>query len=164
MVTRITALETTHDVKAFDCGNEDLNTFLREIASQRQRKFISKTFVLVDDDAPNEVMGFYTLAVRRMTPRTELPQAMAKRLPHEVPGLSLARLAVSDALKGRHHGEYLLYHALNKAASAADEIGGFALFVDAKDAKGADFYKHYGFVPFPDDPLILFLPFHLVQR
>jgi GNAT superfamily N-acetyltransferase len=98
------------------------------------------------------------LAVRKMVPKEDLPPEMAKKLPREVPGFSLARLAVRDDLKGRHHGEYLLFHALDRAARVAGEIGGYAVFVDAKDRGGADFYKKYGFTPFPDDPLILCLP------
>jgi N-acetylglutamate synthase-like GNAT family acetyltransferase len=52
-----------------------------------------------------------------------------------------------------------MYHALNRAAQVADEVGGYALFVDAKDEQAAAFYKKYGFIPFPDDPLILCMPF-----
>lgn len=164
MATRVTPLESVHDVKAFDCGNEDLNVFLQNIARQHQRKFISKTQVLIEDDAPLEVMGFYTLAVRKMVPKEDLPPEMAKKLPREVPGFTLARLAVREDLKGQHHGEYLLAHALDRAARVANDVGGYGLFVDAKDARGAEFYAKYGFTPFPDDPLILFMPFKNIPK
>lgn len=164
MAIRVTPLETVHDIANFDCGNADLNAFLREMAGQHQRKNISKTFVLIEDDAPAVVMGFYTLALRKMVAKEELPREIAKRLPREIPALSLARLAVRNDLKGYHFGEYLLAHALNRAARVADEIGGLALFVDAKDAQGAGFYKKYGFIPFPGAPLVLFMPFQFVPR
>ncbi|MEN9866418.1 MAG: hypothetical protein RL748_2008 [Pseudomonadota bacterium] len=158
MATRVVPLEMGHEVKAFDCGNNDLNIFLQTTAGQHQRKFISKTYVLVDDEVPTQVMGFYTLAVRRMVAK-DLPPIIAKKLPREVPGFSLARLAVRDDLKGQGHGEYLLYHALDRAARVANEIGGYALFVDAKDETAAAFYRRYGFTAFPDSPLVLCLPF-----
>lgn len=164
MAIRVAPLDTVHELKEFNCGNEDLNVFLKTTAGQHQRKFISKTYVLVDDEAPSEVMGFYTLAVRKMIPKEDLPPEMAKKLPREVPGFSLARLAVHNDLKGQGHGEYLLVHALDRAARVADEIGGYAIFVDAKDKDGADFYKKYGFTPFPDNPLILCLPFKNIPR
>jgi ribosomal protein S18 acetylase RimI-like enzyme len=164
MAIRVTSLEAIHEVKEFDCGNQELNVFLRTTAGQHQRKYVSKTYVLVDDEAVTEVMGFYTLAVRRMIPKEELPPQMAKKLPREVPGFSLARLAVRNDLKGQHYGEYLLAHALDRAARVASEIGGFALFVDAKDEVGSAFYKKYGFTPFPENPLILCLPFDVIPR
>jgi GNAT superfamily N-acetyltransferase len=148
-----------HEVKKFDCGNNDLNIFLQTTAGQHQRKFISKTYVLVDDEAPTQVMGFYTIAVRRMVAKDDLPPAIAKKLPREVPGFSLARLAVRDDLKGQGHGEYLMAHAIDRTARVASEIGGYAVFVDAKDEQAAAFYQRYGFAPMPDNPLILCLPF-----
>jgi ribosomal protein S18 acetylase RimI-like enzyme len=164
MAIRIVPLETVHGVSDFDCGNTELNVFLQVTAGQHQRKFISRTYVLIDDDAPTEVMGFYTLAVRRMVAKDALPPEMAKRLPREVPGFSLARLAVRNDMKGRGHGEYLLFHALNRAAHVAGEIGGYAAFVDAKNETAAAFYRKYGFTPFPDNPLILCMPFAQVPR
>lgn len=164
MATRIVPLEMGHEVKKFDCGNNDLNVFLQATAGQHQRKFISKTYILIDDEAPAEVMGFYTLAVRRMVAKDDLPPVMAKKLPREVPGFSLARLAVRDDLKGQGHGEYLLYHAIDRAARVANEIGGYAIFVDAKDENAAVFYKRYGFSVFPDHPLILCLPFAALPK
>ena len=50
------------------------------------------------------------------------------------------------------------------ARDQANEIGGYALFVDAKDAAAAAFYKKYGFTAFPDDPLILCMPFADMPR
>lgn len=159
MAIRVTPLSPVHDVGGFDCGNDDLNAFLRTTAGQHQRKLISKTYILTSDEAPDEVMGFYTVALRKMVPKEALPPEMARKLPREVPGFSLARLAVRKDLKGRHYGEYLLIHALERAARVAQEVGGHALFVDAKDESGANFYRKYGFVPFPDDPLVLCMPF-----
>ncbi|HEX8612848.1 MAG TPA: GNAT family N-acetyltransferase [Telluria sp.] len=157
MAIRVVPLETVHEVSEFNCGNNDLNVFLQTIARQHQRKFISKTYVLIDDDAPTVVMGFYTVAVRKMVAKDDLPPEMAKKIPTEVPGFSLARLAIQNELQGCGHGEYMLFHALARAARVADEIGGYAVFVDAKDEAAATFYKKYGFIPFPDDPLTLCL-------
>jgi predicted GNAT family N-acyltransferase len=94
-----------------------------------------------------------------MIPKQELPLQMAKRLPREIPGFTLARLAISQKAKKQGHGEYLLVHAIDRVARVVDEVGGVAMFVDAKSEDVAQFYKKYGFVPFPDNPLILCLPF-----
>lgn len=160
MATRIVQLEPeVYEIKEFDCGNQALNEFLLNTAGQHQRKLISKTYVLIDDENPTTVMGFYTVALRRMIPKEVLPPQVARRLPREVPGFTLARLAIGTNYQKQGHGEYLLVHAINRVARIADEVGGIAMFVDAKSEDGAVFYKKYGFVPFPDNPLILCLPF-----
>ncbi|MCA1860133.1 N-acetyltransferase [Janthinobacterium sp. HSC-3S05] len=148
MPIRIVSLETIHEVSDFDCGNTELNVFLQVIARQHQRKLISRTNVLINDDAPTEVMGFYTLAVRRMVFTDAFSPDMAKRLPREVPGFSLTRLAVRQDMKGRCHGEYLLFHALNRAACVAGEIDGYAVFFDTKNETTVAFHRKYEFTPF----------------
>lgn len=159
MATRIVSLAASHEVKAFDCGSNALNLFFQITAGQHQKKSISKTYVLIDDESPTEVIGFYTLAVRRMVAKDDLPPAMAKRMRREIPGFSLARLAVRQGMQGRGHGECLLFHAMDRAARVAGEIGGYAIFVDAKDGSAAAFYAKYGYAPLPDSPLILCMPF-----
>ena len=46
-------------------------------------------------------------------------------------------------------------NAMDRVREAADAVGGYALFVDAKDDDAAAFYKQYGFVPCPSAPLLL---------
>lgn len=75
-----------------------------------------------------------------------------------VPGYTLARLAISEAQRGKGYGELLLSAAMAKAKDAADNVGGFALFVDAKHDDAASFYLHYGFARLPSHPLVLAMP------
>lgn len=119
---------------------------------------MSKTYVALSDEDPDKILGFVTLAIRVMTPKEELPAEMQKRLPRSVPGYTLARLAIDKTAQGQGLGEYLLLDAMERAFRAADAVGGYTLFVDAKDGAGS-FYQKYGFVPFLDDPDTLVLPF-----
>jgi len=151
-------LSAVHDRENFDCGNEALNSFFKSVAGQHDSKSVSKTFVIADDEDPARVAGFYTLAMRNLTPKEQLPPEMVKRLPANLPGITLARLAVDKNYQGRGVGEDLLLSAMSRAKKVSHEIGGFALFVDAKDGV-AEFYKNYGFIPLPSDPNILFIPF-----
>jgi GNAT superfamily N-acetyltransferase len=153
----VATLDQHHDVSGFDCGEPALNTWLRTIAHQHQNKNLSKTFVLVDDEAPQTIIGFYALALRGLMPREALPPAMAKKLPSNVPGYTLARLAVGAPFQGAGYGETLLMDAIFRARSVASQAGGPFLFVDAKDSRAANFYANYGFAPFPADPLTLVL-------
>jgi predicted N-acetyltransferase YhbS len=90
-----------------------------------------------------------------MVPISLLPPEMARRLPREVPAYTLARLAVAIDRQGQGAGADLLMNAMDRVREAAEAVGGYALFVDAKDKAGAGFYAKYGFVPCPSNPLML---------
>lgn len=158
MAHSVSGLEVTHDVNNFDCGNPELNAYLKATARQHQSKDIAKTYVLTDDDEPGKIVGFFTVAIRRMTPKEDMPAGMVKKLPSNVPGYTLGRLAVDKAHQGKGYGADLLMAAMDKVKAAVTKVGGAALFVDAKDEKAAAFYAKYGFVPFPSDPLVLVIP------
>jgi GNAT superfamily N-acetyltransferase len=157
MVSTLQALGKVHDVKKFDCGVAELNQWLHTVAMQHQKNGMSKTFVAVDEINPSEILGFATMAIRTFTPATELPAALRKKLPQAVPGYTLARLAIATKAQGQGLGEFMLLDAMERACHAAQSVGGFALFVDAKDG-AAEFYVKYGFVALPDDPSILVMP------
>ncbi len=54
-------LEKAHDRKSCDCGNDDLNRYLREQVWQDAEKRIAALFVLTPPDS-TKVLGFYTLS------------------------------------------------------------------------------------------------------
>lgn len=159
MARFITALDKTHDVKAFHCGTAALDVWLQQIARQHQANSISQTFVLVDHTDPGVILGFYALTLRGLTASEELPPETAKRLPRKLPGITLARLAVKDREQGKNYGEELLVDAMIRARNAAKGVGGWGFFVDAKDERAASFYKKYGFLQLPSKPLVLVMPF-----
>jgi ribosomal protein S18 acetylase RimI-like enzyme len=74
-----------------------------------------------------------------------------------VPGIRLGRLAVDRAIHGQGLGELLLLDAIRRSRLVLEHVGVHALFVDAKDAKAAAFYRKYGFRSLPDQPLQLVL-------
>lgn len=158
MVTlKFKALTKAHDVAEFDCEVPVLNTWFKTVARQHQKSGTSKTFVLIDEEKPTKVIGFFAMALRAPTLVDDLPQAMQKKLPNAVSGYTLARLAVSAEFKGQGHGERLLLKAMQKAQQASKSVAGFGLFVDAKEG-AASFYEKYGFIAFPDDPDTLVYP------
>ena len=61
MVLKIEPLTRDHDREAFDCGNNELNQYLKKTARQHTEKGISRTFVLVDESRASEILGFFTL-------------------------------------------------------------------------------------------------------
>jgi GNAT superfamily N-acetyltransferase len=153
----IQALTGSHNRANFDCGNSILNEWLRGIASQhQQKKGLSKTFVAGLNEEPTKILGYYALTVCEVR-TAELPKAASKRLPRIAPGIKLARLAIDLSMQSQGLGKLLLLNAVERSNTVSAEVGVHALFVDAIDADAAAFYRKYGFVPFPDQPLQLFL-------
>ena len=151
---RVEKLTRRHAVDGFDCGREALNRFLIRFALSNRQANASQTYSGLADDA---VIGFYTLAVGEVT-FEEVPERLTKGLArHPVPIMLLARLGVSLNRQGRGVGSGLLKDAMRRTMQAADIAGIRAFAVHARDEAASAFYRHFGFVPSPTDPLHLFL-------
>ena len=147
-----------HDRDAFDCGDADLNVFLRRYARQSHEMNASKTFCAISDAQPNRVLGFYTLAPASVD-YAEVPSHMTRRIArHEVPGFRLARLAVDVSMAGKGLGGQLLAAAALRCLRLANDGGGLLLIIDAKSDRAASWYRSFGAEPLQDSPLTLVIP------
>lgn len=148
-------LKKDDPVSGFDCGKEALNTFLHRFAFQNQQNQSAKTYVTFTESG--ELAGYYTLAYGAVE-HEEAPVRVGKGLAkHPIPVMILARLAVSLSFHKQGLGKQLLRDALLRTLQAADIAGLRAVVVHAKDEAAREFYQHYGFGPFPSDPLKLVL-------
>jgi GNAT superfamily N-acetyltransferase len=141
----------THDWDAFDCGNDDLNDFLRRHARRSHMQGGSKTFLAIDD-SDGRILGFYSLAPASIA-YERTPEIVRRGLArYDVPGFRLARLAVDRSLRGQGLGGQLLLAAGKRCLLAASEVGGVALVIDAKNESVAGWYASYGALPLLDAP------------
>lgn len=159
---QVLPLAGSHDRQGFDCGRQELNDWLRQVARQHQDKGLSKTFVAIREEAPSCVCGYYALTLAELE-NQHLPEAWRKKLPRRIPGVRLGRLAVDRQYQGKGLGELLLVDALMRARRIYTEAGGIGLFVDALDTQAAEYYRRFGFQQAPDNPLLLFLPASVVR-
>ena len=147
-----------HDCAGFDCGVPALNDYLRKFASQHRRRGVSQTYVLVDDSAPTQVLGYYTLSAAQLEAES-LSEAERKRLPrYPIPCIRMGRLAVISSSRGHGHGRVLIGLAVERCLKARQEVAAYALVVDAKDESAVEFYRYYGFTACRDSPRTLYLP------
>ncbi len=153
---KIKLLDKSHNRKRFDCGNTQLNIFLQRTTRQHITKGMSRTFVLINDENPKEILGFYTLSICEVE-TDYLPLIIAKKYPDQVPALKLARLAVSKMHRHKGYGNYLITSAVEKVIFISENVGIIGLFVDAKDNHTKKYYEKYGFISLNGNPLILFL-------
>lgn len=162
----IRALDTSHDRKSFDCDVPILNDFLHKTARQHRDKGLSNTFVLLDENTPKEILGFFTLSFLEVDAAT-LPREYSQRLPKSsrLPAAKLARLAVDKSRQGKGYGDLLLADAVKRIVATINESGGITgFFVDAKDEHARRFYLRFGFIPLQDAPLTLFLPLQTLLK
>ncbi len=162
---KIELLGVTHDRDGFDCGSEPLNLFLKQTARQHAERGISRTFVLVDEatTAPKPIMGFFSLNICQIKSESLTPQE-AKKLPLDVAGVRLGRLAVAKAYQRQGIGKTLLVEAMGKFIDIFNSAGGNGLFVDAKDQDAKRYYEQFGFMAMASNELELFLPIKTIQE
>ena len=156
---RIESLSSRHDRRDFDCGVEDLNSYLLKYSGQHERKGISRTYVAIEED-DNRVLGYYTISSSGVA-FDVVPENLPR---HPVPVALLGRLAVDITARRRRLGETLLIHALRSVQRAARIVGIHSVVVNALNESAKAFYLKYGFQELVDDPLHLFLPMKTVAR
>lgn len=150
-------IEVGDSLATFDCGQSDLNEWLRKHSLNNQRAGMATVFVTCDS-ATGSVLGYYALATGGVE-NTAAPSRITKGVPrHPVPVIILTRLAVDTSAQGLRIGRSLLIDALRRVDAAADLVGVRALLIHAKDDNARAFYMHQAeFEPAPTDPLHLFL-------
>ena len=158
----IELLGKQHQRKDFDCGQTDLNDFIKLYALQQQKRNQNKSYVACTE--AQQVIGFYSLNVGAIS-FEEMPPDMQKRLArYPVPTLYVGRFAVDSRFQGQGLGKILLSHALHRVCDIAAIAGVVVVAVDAKNTQAAQFYQSVDFRPLPNNPLKLFLPVSYLQK
>lgn len=146
--------------KHFDCGTHALNDFFRRHSERNHLRGLGKTFVLAVAD---EIIGFYTVSMGNTLEFMHVPNEAEDALPHyPIPIGLIARLAVSTSKQRQGWGKWLLIDAIRRIFNAAQDVGAYAILVDAKDENAKNFYQQYGFLPFPKRPMSLYMPLSTV--
>lgn len=161
MAVRIERLASHHQRSGFDCGEPSLNDFLQRQAGQLERRGFGKTYVALAEDGI-QVLGFVTVSAGQMQTQ-QLPQQL--KLPrHPAPIFRIGRLAVDQGQQGCGLGQQLMSFALQMALEFSQQVGVYAVVVNAKDDKAKAFYSALGFFASLDDPLCLYLPISVLAK
>jgi len=152
-------LSPHHYRRDFDCGVDELNSYLQRYSSQHERKGIGRTYVATRD-GETRVLGYYTISSSAVA-FDVVPENLPR---HPVPVALVGRLAVDNSARRQRLGETLLIHALRSAQLAARIVGIYAVVVDALDESARSFYLKYGFSELTDDHLHLYLPMKVIEK
>ena len=146
--------KTIHDRSSFDCGENNLNIFIKKQASKHMQVGISKTMILPDITNLNnnkfKICAFYTIAPSSIK-RESLPAKLAKKLPHyPVPVFLLAQMAIHIDYQGKGFGKITLIKALEYLWQVNSQMTAYAVVVDCLNDNVKQFYKKYGFETLSD--------------
>jgi len=140
----------------FRSGEDALDSWLREYSGQSERKHATRTYCAISE-GHQEVVGYYSLVVAVVSSE-EADNVYGESAKYSIPGILLARLAVSRDHHGDGIGRALLTDGLNTCIAVSRRVGVQVILVDALHGEAASFYTHHGFTPFRENPLRLFLP------
>jgi predicted N-acetyltransferase YhbS len=141
-----------HERKSFDSGNQTLDNWLIQYASQNQKLGNSRTFVAVDGQS---VIGYVSIASSFLG-KAVAPPKISKQSPNEIPAMLIARLAVDVSHQGKGVGRLLLSFALRKIIEVSENVGVRAVVIHAIDESARNFYLAQAeFDSTPDNPLTL---------
>jgi hypothetical protein len=65
---RLEPLGKHHDREGFTCGLESLDSYLKTQASQDMRRKANAVFVLIPENFPNKIAGYFTLCAFGLSP------------------------------------------------------------------------------------------------
>ena len=144
--------KSLHERSGFDCGEAELNTFIRQQALRHMSANVSRTMVLPALEATQKknkekqnICAFYTVTPSSIS-REHLPKAQAKKLPHyPIPVFLLAQLAVDKKHQGTGLGKITLVKALEHLYKINVHMRAYAVVVDCLNADAESFYKQFGF-------------------
>ncbi len=160
-VYTIEPLGKIHDRATFACGIEQLDHYIKQIASQDMHRRLAITYVMHTPES-SIVIGYYTLSAYAIQ-TTELPDDLQRHIRYNhVPAAVLGRLAVDRGYHGQGLGALLLVDALKRAVQT--EVAVMAVVVDAIDDRARQFYETYGFERIADHPNRLFITAKTIEQ
>jgi GNAT superfamily N-acetyltransferase len=136
---------TDHERTSFSCGKPVLDDYLKTKANQDRKRNLARSYVLVHPDTPQTIIGYYSLSALSLD-LSQLSTEVVKGIPYPaVPCVLIGRLALSEAYQGQGLGAFLLDRALRHCYALSNQLGAFAVVVDALDEAAQRFYERHGF-------------------
>ncbi len=141
----VVPLNSDFRLENFDCGDRDLNEFLRHDALAYDEKMLAKTYVAV---FRGEVAGFFSICADAIRlSKAERLEEFGIAKPHpDYPALKIARLAVSIHKRGQGIGRFMATYAIGKAIEISRQAGCRYVTVDAYPEQATFYGQKCGFI------------------
>jgi len=155
-------LDREIDRAAFCCGEPELDDFFHDYAGDHHEKYLARVTVALHE---GELVGYYWLAAQSHASGKLSKEAIGKLERIEfAPCIYLGMIAVTENLQGNGVGKALMLHAFAKTLEVAEHIGVYALTLEAINEQKAATYKKWGFTPFIEGELLMFIPIATIRK
>lgn len=159
--------KSCHQLKAFDCGQPQMNQFLSRFAVKHARQGLSRTMVLPvnsSGERKKAIAAYYTLAASTLL-RQDIPTS-DNLPPYPIPVVLLGRLAVDRRYQKMQLGEKSLLWALRHSVRLCDEgLPAYGLVLDVLNEQAMSFYQRFEcFYALTDNPNRLFVPMTVLRQ
>ncbi len=146
-------LNPAHDLSQFQCGEPELDDWLKRRALHNEESGASRTYAVC---AGKQVVGYYALAAGAVAHR-DAPGRVKRNMPNPIPVMVIGRLAMDLKFQGRGIGSALLKDAVLRTVQAAEIAGIRAILVHAISENAKRFYEKLGFMASPTNPMTLMI-------
>ncbi|KZX12322.1 GNAT family N-acetyltransferase [Methanobrevibacter curvatus] len=149
---KIKLLNENHDLNDFDCGNEDLNEFLKKDSLFQKNIMLNTAYLAFYN---GKIVGFLTISSDSLNLKKLGNKYKERFQDKEVgyktfPTIKLGRFAVDKNFQDGGIGRVLIMWLINFAIQNSEKIGFRFINIDAYII-AFNFYKKYYFKPFPVD-------------
>lgn len=128
----------------FNCGDDDLNDFLKNDALEWQKKKIASTHIFIYYD---EIVGFYCCSadsIRLNEKEKEREHELRQKRIKEVPAIKIGRLARSVNYPEQGLGRFILQWAIGHVLHISENVGIRFVTVDSYPER-VSWYEKFGF-------------------
>ncbi len=143
--------DTNYNIHNFDCGTNEYNEFLTELAECYHNECTTRTLLLINKKNA-DVIGYMSLCTGSIKLTDKEKNEHFTEVPpfNSIPTLKIGKLAVSKEYKGKGYGSLLIFLARGLAQKLLDlNIACKFIDVDADiqyDQDLIDFYSKNGFL------------------
>ncbi|TCS40206.1 GNAT family N-acetyltransferase [Reinekea marinisedimentorum] len=152
-ITKPELLTADHNIENFNCGNEELDSWLAKKALKSQNRSHARVYVATDS-ATEQVVGYYAISMGSVQREASI-SPLKRNSPNPIPMVILGRLAVHEDYQGHSIGSGLLKDCVLRSTHAMSTVGGAGILVHAIDEAAQKFYLKFGFTESPFDTLTL---------
>ena len=146
-------LNSSHQIDKFDCGNIQLNDWLKQRAFKNEAQRASRTYVISIEKI---VLAYYCLSNGAIA-QTISTGKVKRNMPNPIPVMIVGRLAVDCNYQGNGLGKALLRDAILRTLQASEIAGIRAILVEAISEEAKQFYEKCGFTASPLTPMTLMI-------